>query len=273
MEFPKQIKDTVYQLLQEPTLDHFREFLQDQTGEHNAIDFKQEWIEKDKLAKLMLALANYGGGIVVFGVHENDDKTFSCDGLKELQAKEQIGAWIKPYLSSSLKYDVYDFSYQTSEYEALKGKQFQMLFVEDTPQFLPFISRKEGSNIKPATIYIRRGTSDEQVTEEELSHILERRMKHIFPVTGKPLVLEEHLEQLKILYNHIEPTISKIKNPEAIPFAQALKTLAELARGITGGYEYETEKNPLYPEESYEQFIAALIDKKKKKIERVLDLQ
>lgn len=155
MEFPKQIKDTVYRLLQEPTLDHFREFLQDQTGEHNAIDFKQEWIEKDKLAKLMLALANYGGGIVVFGVHENDDKTFSCDGLKELQAKEQIGAWIKPYLSSSLKYDVYDFSYQTSEYEALKGKQFQMLFVEDTPQFLPFISRKEGSNIKPATIYIR----------------------------------------------------------------------------------------------------------------------
>ncbi len=77
--------------------------------------------------------------------------------------QEQIGAWIKPYLSSSLKYDVYDFSYQTSEYEALKGKQFQMLFVEDTPQFLPFISRKEGSNIKPATIYIRRGTSDEQV--------------------------------------------------------------------------------------------------------------
>lgn len=124
-----------------------------------------------------------------------------------------------------------------------------------------------------STIYIRRGTSDEQVTEEELSHILERRMKHIFPVTGKPLVLEEHLEQLNILYNHIEPTISKIKNPENIPFVQALKTFAELAREITGGYEYETEKNPLYPEESYEQFIAALIDKKKKKIERVLDLQ
>ena len=98
-------------------------------------------------------------------------------------------------------------------------------------------------------------------------------MKHIFPVTGKPLALEEHLEQLKILYNYIEPTISKIKNPESIPFVQVLKTFTELARGITGGCEYETEKNPLYPEESYEQFIATLIDKKKKKIERVLDLQ
>lgn len=85
--------------------------------------------------------------------------------------------------------------------------------------------------------------------------------------------MEEHLEQLKILYNHIEPTISKIKSPESIPFVQTLKTIAEFARGITGGCEYETGKNPLYPEESYEQFIATLIDKKKKKIERVLDLQ
>ena len=273
MEFPKQIKDVVYQVLQEPTLDHFREFLHEHTGEHNAIDFKQEWIEKDKLAKLMLALANYGGGIVIFGVHENEDKTFSCDGLKELQAKEQIWASIKPYLSPDLKYDVYNFSYQTSEYEMLKDKQFQMLFVEDTPQFLPFISRKEGPHIKPSTIYIRRGTSDEQVTEEELSHILERRMKYIFPVTGKPLSLEEHLQQLEILYNNIKPTISKIKDPENNPFIQTVTKLVESIKEVTGGYQYETEKNPLFPEESYEQFIATLIDKKKRKIERVLDLK
>lgn len=272
MEFPKQMKDIVYRLLQEPTLDHFREFLKGETGEHDSIDFKQEWIEKDKLAKLMLALANYGGGIVVFGVHENDDKTFSCDGLKELQAKEQIGASIKPYLSSSLKYDIYDFCYQTSEYEALKGKQFQMLFVDDTPQFLPFISRKEGSNIKPATIYIRRGTSDEQVTEEELSHILKRRAKYIFPETGRPLVLKEHLEQLKALYENIEPTVSTIKKPEQLPLFQALKMLSELTNEVTGSI-YKTEKNPLYPDESYEEFISKLIEKKKEKIERVLDLQ
>lgn len=274
MEFPKQMKDIVYKLLQEPTLDRFREFLQSETGEHNAIDFKQEWIEKDKLAKLMLALANYGGGIVVFGVHENEDKTFSCDGLKELQAKEQIGAWIKPYISSNLKYDVYDFNYQASEYEVLKGKLFQILVIGDTPEFLPFISRKEGGNIKPATIYIRRGTSDEQVTEEELSRILERRIKHIFPVTGKPLILEEHLEQLQILYDNIEPTVSTIKETEDIPlFMKHFRKFTELAKKFSFGHEYETEKNPLYPEESYEQFIATLIDKKKNKIERVLDLQ
>mgnify|MGYP003170441182 FL=1 len=90
MAFPKQIRDIVYKLLQEPTLDNFREFLQNQTGEHNAIDFKREWICKDKLAKLMLALANYGGGVVVFGVQENENKTFSCEGLKALNGKEHV---------------------------------------------------------------------------------------------------------------------------------------------------------------------------------------
>ena len=40
MDFPKQLKDQVYKLLQEPTLDKFREFLHAQMGEHNAIDFK-----------------------------------------------------------------------------------------------------------------------------------------------------------------------------------------------------------------------------------------
>ena len=40
MAFPKQIKDIVYRLLQEPTLDNFREFLKNHTGEHNSIDFR-----------------------------------------------------------------------------------------------------------------------------------------------------------------------------------------------------------------------------------------
>ena len=96
--------------------------------------------------------------------------------------------------------------------------------------------------------------------------------KHIFPETGRPLVLREHLEQLKTLYENIEPTISKVKNPEQFPLLQALKMFSELTNGITGGI-YKTEKNPLYPEESYEKFISKLIDKKKEKIERVLDLQ
>lgn len=177
MAFPKQIRDIVYKLLQEPTLDNFREFLQNQTGEHNAIDFKREWICKDKLAKLMLALANYGGGVVVFGVQENENKTFSCEGLKALNGKEHVKDEVKAYISTNLKYEIYDFTYQSSEYKSLEGKNFQMLVVEDTPEFLPFISHKESTDIKDAAIYIRRGTSDEMVNEQEL--------EDIFPFIGE----------------------------------------------------------------------------------------
>ena len=58
MEFPKQLKDQVYRLLQEPTLEEFRNFLHAQMGEHNAIDFKSQWIEDAALAKEMLSLGN-----------------------------------------------------------------------------------------------------------------------------------------------------------------------------------------------------------------------
>ena len=78
----KQAKDVFYMLSQEPTLERFRDFLRGETGEHNEIDFKQEWVETPKLAKLVLALANYGGGAVVFGVEENKQEgTFSFIGL------------------------------------------------------------------------------------------------------------------------------------------------------------------------------------------------
>lgn len=270
MAFPKQIKDTVYKLLQEPTLDNFREFLKNQTGEHNSIDFKREWICKDKLAKLMLALANYGGGVVVFGVQENDDKTFSCEGLKELNGKEHIKDEVKAYISTNLKYEVYDFTYQSSEYKALEGKNFQMLVVEDMPEFLPFISHKESTNIKEAAIYIRRGTSDEMVNEQELEDILKRRNQHMFPATGEPLKLQEHLNQLDILYKNIKQTTVTYELPQGI--SGALNSFAEIISGISRGKRIE-EVNPLYPEETYDEFIANMIEKKKQKIERVLDLR
>lgn len=138
MEFPKQLKDQVYKLLQEPTLDKFREFLHAQTGEHNAIDFKSQWIENAALAKEILALANSQGGFIVFGVSENEDKSIRIDGLPEIKDKAVVSNGIKNFISSNLKYEIYDFSYNTSEYEALNDKKFQMLVVEDVPQYIPF---------------------------------------------------------------------------------------------------------------------------------------
>lgn len=268
MDFPKQMKDVVYTLLQEPTLDKFREFLRAQMGEHNSIDFKSQWIEDATLAKEILAMANSHGGIIVFGVAENEDKSIHISGLPEIKDKAVISNGIKNYISSNLKYDIYDFSYTTSEYEALNGKYFQMLVVEDTPEHIPFLAKKESGTLKQNMIYIRRGTSCEIANEEELKTILNRRMNYLHPLNGEPLQLDEHLKQLKILYEKIDKKHVYYKNGIAAGLASLISPLAEL---ISKG-EKVVELNPLYPDESYEEFISRMIVEKKKKIERVLDL-
>lgn len=264
MEFPKQLKDSVYKLLQEPTLDNFREFMYSQMGEHNSIDFKGQWIEGASLAKEILALANTKGGIIVFGVAEGDDKTTKIDGIPEIRDKAVISNDIKNYISSNLKYEVYDFAYESSEYEALKGKKFQMLVVEDTPEHIPFLAKRESGSLKQNMIYVRRGTSCEIANQEELENLLKRRINYMHPLKGEPLNLEEHLKQLKVLYKNIEK--------EKVYYSSS--SFVGMLKGIISyvGQEKKREPNPLYPEEEYEEFISRLITAKKNKIERVLDL-
>ena len=268
MGFPKQMKDIVYTLLQEPTLDKFREFLYAQLGEHNSIDFKAQWIEGAALAKEILALANSQGGIIVFGVAENEDKSTRMEGLSEIRDKAVISNDIKNFISSDLKYEVYDFSYTSSEYEALKGKHFQMIVVEDTPEFIPFLAKKESGVLKQNMIYVRRGTSCEIANQEELERLLKRRINYLHPLKGEPLRLDEHLNQLKVLYEKIEKDHVYYKDVISGGFSAFLNAIADslIKR------EKVVEPNPLYPEESYEEFISRMIVEKKKKIERVLDL-
>ena len=261
MEFPKQLKDQVYKLLQEPTLDKFREFLHAQTGEHNAIDFKSQWIENAALAKEILALANSQGGFIVFGVSENEDKSIRIDGLPEIKDKAVVSNGIKNFISSNLKYEIYDFSYNTSEYEALNDKKFQMLVVEDVPQYIPFLSRRESGSLKQNMIYVRRGTSCEIANEEEIQVMLNRRMKYLHPLSGEPLQLEEHLKQLKILYEKIE------KEPYILSKWYFNRNKFFFTINYSNGYERGkiVEPNPFYPDESYEQFVSRMIVEKKEK--------
>ena len=268
MEFPKQIKDIIYKLLQEPTLDTFRDFLHTQTGEHNSIDFKSQWIENAALAKEILALANSQGGFIVFGIAENEDKSINIKGLTKIKDKAEISNGLKNYISSNLKYEIYDFSYTTSEYEALEGKHFQMLVVEDTPEHIPFLAKKESSALKQNMIYIRRGTSCEIANEEELQNMLNRRLNYIHPLNGAPLQLEDHLSQLKLLYEKINKYRVCYKNGFV---GEIASVLTKLTTNMLKGEQIK-EPNPLYPSESYEEFVSRMIVEKKKKIERMLDL-
>ena len=265
MPFPKQMKDIIYGLLQEPTLDHFREFISNHTGEHNSIDFKAQWIGGVHLAKLMLAIANSGGGIIVFGISETKDGSADLTGLSQLKDPAEISNEVKNYVSSDLKYEVYNFSYTSSEYEELIGRHYQIMIIDDTPAYIPFLAKKESGELKPNQIYIRRGTSCEIANQEELQNIIARRINYVHPLTGEPLELKDHLKQLRVLYESID------KNVTSYEYGALTKALEILSLPWPGQAK-RTEANPLYPDESYDEFISKLIIAKKNKIERILHL-
>lgn len=268
MSFPKQLKDIMYDLLKEPSLDRLREFLHNHTGEHNSIDFKKEWIEYDKLAKLMLSLANSKGGIVLFGVAEKEDGSAECVGIEQLRDKADVDKDIRKFLSTDLKYEIHDFTYETSEYKVLEGKSFQMMVVEDVPEHIPFMALRESDLLKCNEIYVRCGTSCEKASQEDLREIINRRINYMHPLTGEPLKLDEHLDQLKTLYSKIQKEHVTYENGLWSTIGEKLSGLYSI---IAKGQKIVTP-NPLYPDESYEEYISRMITQKKNKIERVLDL-
>lgn len=271
-----QIKDVFYkELIEEPTIEKFREFVKNNCGEFDNIDFKESWIEKGKLSKLLLALANTQGGIIVFGLKEEDNHSIVPTGLTELKDKADINSSVAKYIPPELDYQVFDFTFESSEYERLKDKKFQIVVVSDTPERLPFISLAESNEIEKNAIYVRRGTKCEKATKADIDNILNLRLSTIYS-GNSDMTLNEHLEQLKTLYNELPKKINVlVKKGEPSNLG---KTLAALSQKATKAFwksvdEYEEQDNPNYPKESYEAFIGRMLSAKKLRIEKVLDIK
>lgn len=259
--------------LKEPTKDNLRKFLQDTGGELDELDFKAEWIEKGHLAKTMLAMANSRGGIIIVGVKEEEDGTITPIGISDFKDKAVVNNEISKYIPPELDYEIFDYSYDASEYEAVQNKKFQLLIVHDTPDRLPFISRSATNNLEKDTIYIRRGTKCERACASEIEKLLEYKIGTIFKETSN-LSLEKHLQQLRVLYAEL-PKKMKVLVRKGKPNIIASGMAATIRNlGIWGEPDqYEEIDNPDYPEESYEAFIGRMIKSKKLKIEKCLDLK
>lgn len=273
------IKDKLYDdFLKNPTKDNFRVFLQNAFGEMDEIDYKEKWIEKGHLAKTMLAMANSRGGIIVVGVKEEENGSLTAVGLDKFKDKAVINNEIAKYIPPELDYIIYDYDYETSEYEAIIGKKFQLLHVHDTPERLPFISMNETTDLKKDTIYIRRGTKCEQASAAEINMLLNAKIENIFK-DYSDLSLNQHLEQLKILYGELPKKISVLvrKGTSLSNLTNPLSGLADVIKAYRLNFgipdEYEEKDNPDYPDESYEAFINRMIKLKKLKIEKYLDLK
>ncbi len=236
----KQMKDLMYELLQEPSKEKFRNFIMNNTGEEDSVDFKSEWIERGKLSKLFLSLGNSGGGVIVFGIHENDDGTIEPVGLKRLEEPSKVHNMIDSLVPSKLVYEIFDFSFEGSEYQKLIGKKFQVVHVKDTPSFLPFLSLSETTGIEKGAIYIRRGTKCEKARGEEIEEILNRRIETQYS-SSSILSLEDHLNQLNILYEAYEKfKISKARKSFFGPSAYVLQNLYTKGRFLFDIDDYES---------------------------------
>lgn len=250
------VKESFARFLNEPTREGFRKLMVENIGEQDNLDFKATWCDYSKMAKHILAIANSGGGCIIIGVKENADGTWNLDGIDKIEDKATISNSIKKYVPQKLKYNVQDFFFEESEYGKLKGNKYQVIIVPSETEYLPFMSLQEGVGIKKNAIYCRRGTSSEEATYEELQEILNRRIETGYS-TASEIQLEEHLAQLKVLYGNID----KYYYPNS-PFNL----------NITGRLFGEPVENPDYPKEDYVHFIKKAIERKKKRIERVLDL-
>lgn len=270
-----QVKDHFYDnFLKEPTKDNLKKFMKDSCGELNEVDFKGEWIDRGPLAKIMLAMANSGGGIIVFGVHQKDDNTFEPLGLETMKDDANINNEISKLVSTSLDYQVLNFAYDSSVYGEYENKKFQIVVVHDTPERLPFISLGQADKIEKDIIYVRRGTKSERATAEEINRILERKISTIYS-ENTDMLLEEHLLQLKELYDELPQKIRVlVRKGSKSGITKAIECFGEnLARICGTPDEYEEQDNPNYPEEGYEAFVLRMINAKKLKIEKVLDLK
>lgn len=131
--------------------------------------------------------------------------------------------------------------------------------VESDSKRIPYQARVDGEGVSASTIYVRRGTESIAANHDELERLINRRIESGYSSTSV-LELEEHLEQLKTRYG----STTQYRTTMAFPWLAS--ALASLSPPVT------SEVNPLYPKESYEEFVASLIPRKKRKIEQVLEL-
>lgn len=255
-----------------PTREGLRELLEYNYGEQNNLDFKQELPSFSKLAKHFLAFANSGGGCIILGVAQKEEEGLVSVGIAEVKDKAEIDNGIRSFIPVELKYEILDFCFNSAEYDQIIGKKFQVIFIDDKPEYLPYISKKDGESIRQNTIYIRKGTRSQEANYEELQKIINRRVDTNYSSTSE-LKLEEHLAQLKILYTQIEKFHYRRKNASLTENGLS-KMLSSFALAISSTIgEREAIPNPDYPTEDFEEFISRLITQKKKKVEYVLELK
>ena len=257
------IKEMVYDVLQNPTRENFIDILDNGLGEQDNLDFKVQWIEAQKLAEILLGIANSGGGAIILGVKENEDGTLESIGLSKIEDKEKIHSKMAKFLPETIKFEIADFDFSNESYSKLKGRLFSTNpYLFRGYKIYHIFWEKDSNSAEAGSIFFRRGTKTVKANSYEINEMLDKRLEATY-VEQSSLHLEEHLKQLNTLYKNMS---SQMYSSSVI--SNLFKNMS--AFGTLAG---TPQNNPYYPKESYDEFIAKMIEKKKMKIEKVLDLK
>jgi len=259
----KLLKEEFAKFFEEPTRVGLRELLQNNHGEYPNLDFKVGWLPSPQLARHILGIGNTGGGCIIVGVAENDDKTLDAIGLEKITDKAKITDGIKKYIQNTLLdgIEIGDFAFEDSEYPKLINKKFQALFISSEQKQLPYLSVAEGDGIELDTIYIRRGTTTVKANYTELQGLINKRLETGYS-SQTEIDLQSNIEHLKILYGQI--------NKINVRYNENIYQALIVATGKAFFGQKEEIPNPIYPEEGFDEFIVKMIEKKKLKIEILL---
>jgi hypothetical protein len=263
----KTVHEAFVRFFETPTRESFRDLLKEHAGELRHCDFKESWPDLADVSKHLLGLGNAGGGCIVVGVKENEDKTLTPVGIAALKDKAEISSKIKQFVPPALMsaMEVGDYSYDSSEYGTLNGKRFQVIFIHPRPDAVPFVSLKDGAKIRANAIYVHREGETEEAKYEEVQALIKQRLDSL-PQTVQARDLKEHLEELKVLYGEIPRNIFT-----GGPVVG--RALAAIAADLGSVFRGSTERNPLYPEEDYQAFVRRILDDKRRLIEKLVGVK
>lgn len=261
-------KEDLARVLEDPTRESVRDMLRGHTGEAASLDFKVEWPADEKLARHVLALGNSGGGCLVVGVAENDDKSLVPVGLPSFKDKADVTKKLYALVPDALMRNtrVDDFDYSASDYGALVGKKFQIVSVIPDPEHLPFVTEKGNADARVGAVYVRRGTESVEANQAELQRIINERIATGHS-TEAAMKLGDHLDQLQVLQDRIPKSFTR---SEGGATHLAAMQIAASMQGLLG--RSVTKANPDYPSEDVQAFIRRMFEAKKKRIARELDV-
>lgn len=200
--FAKRIKDDIARFVANPTQDGLQNLIQYFGGEFDQYELKEAWPVLPRIAKSVLAIANSGGGVILFGIN---DASLDPVGLPEFMPKQHVFDVFGEFLPGPLLNEVtlLDFDYDEAEYPALKDKLIQVLAIPDLPHVLPFVCENEwtqdDAHLRRGAVYVRNGTQTIESSYEQIQILINRHVDAVMP-GGNVDELTQELAQLHALY-------------------------------------------------------------------------